>query len=150
MWDDDDERKGEGETRCWLIACSSQKAPRGLRGLTSPSDGRIAIVGLEEMVLFSGLLVEGQPFEVCVQLQHVFVSCGINSLFRKKELAYNVLNHQTAPDIKFGTVTSHLRMDDKRGWRSPVSCSEVSLHLNVRSGLNSCSDTIFGSNVLVT
>ena len=29
MWDDDDERKGEGETRCRLIACSSRKAPRG-------------------------------------------------------------------------------------------------------------------------
>ena len=40
---DDDERKGDGETRCWLIACSSRKAPRGLTGLTSPSDGRIAI-----------------------------------------------------------------------------------------------------------
>ena len=37
--DDDDERKGEGETRCRLIACSSQKAPRGPPGLTSPSDG---------------------------------------------------------------------------------------------------------------
>ena len=35
MWDDD-ERKGEGETRCWLIACSSRKAPRGPSGLTSP------------------------------------------------------------------------------------------------------------------
>ena len=23
VWDDDDERKGEGETRCRLIACSS-------------------------------------------------------------------------------------------------------------------------------
>ena len=42
VWDDD-ERKGEGETRCRLIACSSQKAPRGPPGLTSPSDGRIAI-----------------------------------------------------------------------------------------------------------
>ena len=40
---DDNERKGEGETRCQLIACSSQKAPRGPPGLTSPSDGRIAI-----------------------------------------------------------------------------------------------------------
>ena len=28
VWDDD-ERKGEGETRCRLIACSSRKAPRG-------------------------------------------------------------------------------------------------------------------------
>ena len=28
MWDDD-ERKGEGETRCRLIACSSRKVPRG-------------------------------------------------------------------------------------------------------------------------
>ena len=26
---DDDDRKGEGETRFWLIACSSRKAPRG-------------------------------------------------------------------------------------------------------------------------
>ena len=42
MWDDD-ERKGEGETRCRLIACSSRTAPRGPPGLTSPSDGRIAI-----------------------------------------------------------------------------------------------------------
>ena len=40
---DDDERKGEGETLCRLIACSSRKAPRGPPGLTSPSDGRIAI-----------------------------------------------------------------------------------------------------------
>ena len=38
MWNDD-ERKGEGETRCRLIACSSRKAPRGPPGLTSPSDG---------------------------------------------------------------------------------------------------------------
>ena len=42
VWDDD-ERKGEDETRCRLIACSSRKAPRGPPGLTSPSDGRIAI-----------------------------------------------------------------------------------------------------------
>ena len=42
VWDDDD-RKGEGETRCRLIACSSRNAPRGPHGLTSPSDGRIAI-----------------------------------------------------------------------------------------------------------
>ena len=29
VWDgDDDERKGEGETRCRLIACSSRKTPR--------------------------------------------------------------------------------------------------------------------------
>ena len=42
VWDDD-ERKGEGETRCRLIVCSSRKAPRGLPGLTSPSDGQIAI-----------------------------------------------------------------------------------------------------------
>ena len=42
VWDDD-ERKGEGETRCRFIACSSRKAPRGPPGLTSPSDGRIAI-----------------------------------------------------------------------------------------------------------
>ena len=41
--DDDDERKGEDEIRCQLIACSSRKAPRGPPGLTSPSDGRIAI-----------------------------------------------------------------------------------------------------------
>ena len=41
MWDDD-ERKGEGETRCRLIACSSRKASRGPPGLTSPFDGRIA------------------------------------------------------------------------------------------------------------
>ena len=39
----DDETKGECETRCRLIASSSRKAPRGLPGLTSPSDGRIAI-----------------------------------------------------------------------------------------------------------
>ena len=42
VWDDG-ERKGEGETRCRLIACSSRKAPRGPPSLTSPSDGRIAI-----------------------------------------------------------------------------------------------------------
>ena len=42
VWDDD-ERKGEGEIRCLLIARSSRKAPRGPPGLTSPSDGRIAI-----------------------------------------------------------------------------------------------------------
>ena len=42
VWDDD-EWKGEGDTRCCLIACSSRKAPRGPPGLTSPSDGRIAI-----------------------------------------------------------------------------------------------------------
>ena len=39
----DDERKGEGKTRCRLIACSSRKGPRGPPGLTSTSDGRIAI-----------------------------------------------------------------------------------------------------------
>ena len=42
VWDDD-ERKGEGETLCRLIACSSRKAPRGPPGLMSPSDRRIAI-----------------------------------------------------------------------------------------------------------
>ena len=42
VWNEN-ERKGEGETRCWLIACSSRKAPRGPPDLTSPSDGRIAI-----------------------------------------------------------------------------------------------------------
>ena len=42
VWDDD-ERKGEGETRCRLIACSSRKAPGGPPGLTSLSDGRITI-----------------------------------------------------------------------------------------------------------
>ena len=42
VWDDE-ERKGEGETRFRLIACSSRKAPRGPPGLTSPSDGRIVI-----------------------------------------------------------------------------------------------------------
>ena len=42
VWDDD-ERKGAGETRCRLIACSSRKAPRGPPGLTSPSDRQIAI-----------------------------------------------------------------------------------------------------------
>ena len=44
VWDDD-ERKGEGETWCQLIACSSQKAPRGPPGLMSPSHGQIAING---------------------------------------------------------------------------------------------------------
>ena len=33
VWDDD-ERKGEGETWCRLIACSSRKAPRGLLGVS--------------------------------------------------------------------------------------------------------------------
>ena len=42
MWDDD-ERKGEGETQCRIIACSSPKAPRGPPDLTSPSERRIAI-----------------------------------------------------------------------------------------------------------
>ena len=42
VWDDD-ERKGEGETWCWFIACSSWKAPREPPGLTSPCDGWIAI-----------------------------------------------------------------------------------------------------------
>ena len=41
--DDVDERKGEGETRCRLIACSSRKAPRGPPGLTYPSNGLIII-----------------------------------------------------------------------------------------------------------
>ena len=35
MWDDN-ERKGEGETWCRLIACSSQKAPRGPPALHVP------------------------------------------------------------------------------------------------------------------
>ena len=43
VWDDGDERKGEGETRCRLIACSSRKAPRSSPGLTSPSAGRMVI-----------------------------------------------------------------------------------------------------------
>ena len=42
VWDED-ERKGEGETRCWLMACSSRKAPRGPPGLTSPFHERISI-----------------------------------------------------------------------------------------------------------
>ena len=33
---DDDERKGEGETRCRLIACSFRKAPRGPTRLNVP------------------------------------------------------------------------------------------------------------------
>ena len=37
VWDDED-RKGEGETRYRLIACSSRKAARGPPGLTSPPD----------------------------------------------------------------------------------------------------------------
>ena len=36
VWDADD-RKGEDETRCRLIACSSRKAPKGPLGLTSPN-----------------------------------------------------------------------------------------------------------------
>ena len=36
VWDDD-ERMGEGETRCRLVACSSRKAPRGPPGLTDES-----------------------------------------------------------------------------------------------------------------
>ena len=44
VWDEyDDERKGEGKTRCRPIAFSSRKTPRGPPGLTFPSDGRIAI-----------------------------------------------------------------------------------------------------------
>ena len=42
-YDDDDERKKEGETRFRIIACSSRKTSRGPAGLTSPSDGRIAM-----------------------------------------------------------------------------------------------------------
>ena len=57
MWDDDNERKGEGETQCRLIACSSRKAPRGPPGLTSPSDGRIAINST--MCFFNINTVEG-------------------------------------------------------------------------------------------
>ena len=40
---DDDERKGESETRSRLIVCSSRKSTCGQSGITSPSDGRIAI-----------------------------------------------------------------------------------------------------------
>ena len=44
VWDDDDdERRGEGETRCRLIAWSSRKTSRGPPSLTSPSDERITI-----------------------------------------------------------------------------------------------------------
>ena len=42
LWDDG-ERKGEGQTRFRLIACSSRKARMEPPGLTSPSDGRISI-----------------------------------------------------------------------------------------------------------
>ena len=52
VWDDD-ERKGEGETRCRLRPCSSRKAPRGPPGLTSPSDGRIAIYRLRKGLEFN-------------------------------------------------------------------------------------------------
>ena len=52
---DDNERKGEGETQCRLIACSSRKAPRGPPGLTSPSNGQIAI----NICLLSIYTVEG-------------------------------------------------------------------------------------------
>ena len=43
VWDDD-ERKGEGETRCRLIACSSRKAPKGPPGLMSPTDESLSTV----------------------------------------------------------------------------------------------------------
>ena len=36
VWDDDDERKGEGEIWCQLIACSSLKAPRGAARFNIP------------------------------------------------------------------------------------------------------------------
>ena len=36
-------KRGEDDTRCRLIACSSRKAPRWPPDLTSPSDERIAI-----------------------------------------------------------------------------------------------------------
>ena len=52
VWNDD-ERKGEGETRCRLIACSSRKTPRGPPGLTSPSDGRNTINST--YILYKGL-----------------------------------------------------------------------------------------------
>ena len=35
VWDDD-ERTGEGETRCRLVACSSRKAPRGAARFNVP------------------------------------------------------------------------------------------------------------------
>ena len=45
MWDDDYERKGEGETQCRLIACSSRKAPRGPPGLRPhPTDESLSTV----------------------------------------------------------------------------------------------------------
>ena len=43
VWNVVDERKGEGEIQCRLIACSSRKAPRALPDLMSPSNRRIAI-----------------------------------------------------------------------------------------------------------
>ena len=58
VWDDD-EMKGEGETRCRLIACSSRKAQRGLPGLTSPSDGQIAINSRPTICLLNIHTAEG-------------------------------------------------------------------------------------------
>ena len=61
VWDED-ERKGEGETRCRLIACSSRKAPRGPPGLTSPSDGRIAINSTNLYAFSTYILRKGLEF----------------------------------------------------------------------------------------
>ena len=61
VWDDD-ERKGEGETRCRLIACSSRKAPRGSPGLTPSSDGQIAINGTICLLNIQYILRKGLEF----------------------------------------------------------------------------------------
>ena len=64
VWDDDDERKGEGETGCQLIACSSRKAPRGPPGLTSPPmDESLSTV----LYAFSTyILRKGLEFNLCL------------------------------------------------------------------------------------
>ena len=62
MWDN--ERKGEGKTRCRLIACSSRKTPRGPPGLMSTSDGRIALnstICLLDIYTAEGFGIQSRP-----------------------------------------------------------------------------------------
>ena len=63
VWDDN-ERKGENETWCRLIACSSRKPPRWQSCLTSPSNGRIAINST--ICLSTYILRKGLQFNPCL------------------------------------------------------------------------------------
>ena len=78
VWDYDDERKGEGETRCRLIACSSRKAPRGPPGLTSPSDGRIAINSIISESSTPWVVVHNETKGLCPMGNFIIIfTCGI-------------------------------------------------------------------------